>query len=423
MQRVASLNIEELRRRIDQSIRGKQRSGARLVRPASELDGARQAVRAKRDAIEGEERENAGGRFLLRERFFDSRGLHGRFRIERLQSWPGNWIRAVAPAPSGAPDARRWAFLDTETTGLAGGTGTCAFLVGVGSIEESGFRVKLFFMRDFDEEPAMLKALSEHLAAFDVLVTYNGKSFDGPLLESRFRLKRLRNPLDRMAHADLLHPARRIWRERMPNCCLSTLEAEVLGFERRGDVPGFEIPRRYFDFLRTGRAAPLEPVFRHNAIDIVSLACLGAVVTEAFAAPQEAVLRHGQDLLGLARWLGASGDGPAALDLYRKAIRAGLPDSSLWAALWEAAQLERRAGNHREQLALLRDLSRASEAHRPAALVEIAKHYEHREKDCARALRLTRSALMLAPSEALAHRESRLLRKIGSGVSGAAAAG
>ena len=311
-------------------------------------------------------------------------------------------------------DAKRWVFLDTETTGLAGGTGTCAFLVGIGMIEDGGFRVQLYFMRDFDEEHAMLDALAQTLAQYDTVITFNGKAFDVPLLETRYRLKRLRNPFRGVDHVDLLHPARRLWKERLGSCRLTNLESRVLGVERQGDIPGALIPQCYFDYLRSGDASKLAAVFHHNVLDIVSLACINSVLLTVLAAPDRAGLRHGQDIRGLARWLSKLGKEGQALGLYRKAIRSGLPRRDLFAALWETAQIERRAGRHDEQVQLLRDLARVSAMHRAAAFVELAKHYEHRLKDYSLALKMTRNAQRHAPSEELCHRERRILRKLGA---------
>ena len=154
----------------------------------------------------------------------------------------------------------KWAFLDTETTGLAGGTGTYAFLVGVGSIEASGFRLRQFFMRDYGEEASLLSRLDEYLAPFDVLITYNGKAYDQPLLETRFRMVRARHPFERMEHLDLLFGARRLWKLRLESCRLVDLENRILGVERQGDLPGEMIPYIYFDFLRTQQAFRLVPI-------------------------------------------------------------------------------------------------------------------------------------------------------------------
>ncbi len=412
MHRIGREDIEALRRKINLSLERSPRNPAPLVRTAQQIPVPNQAVPTVGVGIEGEEPEGPLGRFLLQEHVYANDSQHGIFPIHRLQTARSHWISAVSRDEIRPVDPRRWVFLDTETTGLAGGTGTCAFLIGVGAIDDEGFRTKLFFMRDYDEEPAMLAALAEHLSRHDAVITYNGKAFDIPLLETRYLLKRQRSPFARMGHLDLLHYARRLWRERMPDCRLGTLESRVLGFEREGDIPGALIPQCYFEFLRTRRGAALAPVFQHNALDIVSLACLARETMAIYANPDEAPLRHGQDMLGLARWLRFSGEDQKALRLYRRAIAAGLPAASLFDCLWEAAHLERRAGNHDAKLEFLRDLSEASRTHRAEALEALAKHYEHMEKDFVQALDLTRKAQQCAPSPELDHREARLLRRI-----------
>ena len=150
----------------------------------------------------------------------------------------------------------KWCFLDTETTGLAGGSGTYAFLIGVGRITPDGFRVRQFFMRDFGEEASLLSALTEHLKQFEVLITYNGRTFDQPLLETRFRMVRQRPPFSSLAHLDLLFGARRLWKLRFDSCRLVDLENQILGVERQGDLPGELIPYFYFEYLRTHEIFP-----------------------------------------------------------------------------------------------------------------------------------------------------------------------
>jgi hypothetical protein len=302
--------------------------------------------------------------------------------------------------------------LDTETTGLAGGTGTCAFLVGVGAIEDGGFRVRLFFMRDYDEEAAMLAGLAEFLRWYDVLVTYNGKAYDGPLLETRYRLARKPFPLERMFHLDLLHGARQLWKLRLQNCRLMELESEILGVLREGDLPGELIPYYYFEYLRTRQAFRLVPLFHHNVMDIVSLACLTAVVLPAFASPADARLRHGADLLGLARWLRRSNQIEPALELYGRSIDAGLPDSELFPALWESALLEKKLGRHDAKLALLLDLAGGKNPYRLSAYEELAKHYERHARHLELALQMTEAALEIEASEQLVRRKQRLAGRL-----------
>ena len=410
MQRITQSDINALRRRIQ--LRDKRTS---RNRPASETDrseGQGLPVTASNLGIKGTEHATDLGRFLLQEHFFPNERFHGNQQIACVQNISCDALRAIGGTPVRSTDVKRWVFLDTETTGLAGGTGTCAFLVGIGMIEDDGFRVQLYFMRDFDEEHAMLDALARTLANHETVVTFNGKTFDIPLLETRYCLKRERNPFQSMDHLDLLHPARRLWKQRLGSCRLTNLESTVLGFERQGDIPGALIPQRYFDFLRSGDGTQLSAVFHHNVLDIVSLACLSSVLLTVLAAPEQAPLHHGQDIRALARWRAMLGDETQALSLYRKAVQAGLPRDDLFAALWEAAQIERRAGRHAEQVQLLRDLARGSSTYRAAAFVELAKYYEHRIKDYGLALKMTRNAQRDAPTPELSHREQRILRKL-----------
>src|SRR5208283_6174222 len=259
-----------------------------------------------------------------------------------LAELPEDLLAELSDGAIGRAHPTKWAFLDTETTGLAGGTGTYAFLIGVGSIEPAGFRLRQFFMRDYGEEASQLHRLAEYLAQFDVLVTYNGKAYDQPLLETRFRMARARHPFDRMEHLDLLFGARRLWKLRLDSCRLVDLENQILGVERQGDLPGEMIPYCYFGYLRTRQAFKLVPILHHNSIDILSLACLTAIVPFAFRSPEGAALRHGSDVIGLGRWVERAGRGEEALRLFRRAVQMGLPDDLLFRALWDIGIMEKK---------------------------------------------------------------------------------
>src|SRR5947208_8106614 len=208
------------------------------------------------------------------ERLFPAHKRHGVADIGALSEMPHDFLDAVSENDIRSVPPHRWAFLDTETTGLAGGSGTYAFLVGVGRITAEGFRVRQFFMRDYVEERSSLAALEEHLKDFDVLITYNGKSYDQPLLETRFRMNRMKAPFGALNHLDLLYGARRLWKLRLENCRLIQLEEHILGFVREGDLPGDLIPYVYFEYIRSREAHRMVPVFHHNAMDILTLACL-----------------------------------------------------------------------------------------------------------------------------------------------------
>jgi tetratricopeptide (TPR) repeat protein len=275
--------------------------------------------------------------------------------------------------------------------------------------------VRQFFMREFAEEASQLQALSEELEGVKVLVTYNGKSFDVPLLETRYRMARRRPPFDEMPHLDLLYGARRLWRLRFESCKLTELEARILGHEREGDIPGELIPQVYFDYVRSGRAERLAAVFHHNALDIISLACLTGIVPWAFTAEGPARhLTHAAELVAFARYLRQTERLEEARTLFRRALAGNLRDDLAWRTMWDVAQIEKQLGDACSALAAWEELAGFDNPHRQEALVELAKHAEHKAKNHARALELTLAAMALADSPELQRRRSRLERRLGS---------
>jgi uncharacterized protein len=383
-------------------------------RPTPVEDSRRPARYCIEQWMSGEEVETPHGKHFESERVWERHRRHGNVDISSLQELPECLLEAVSAGAVTNSHPTRWAFLDTETTGLAGGSGTYAFLIGVGRITEKGFHVRQFFMRDYGEESSLLHALSAHLAEFDVLITYNGKTYDQPLLETRYRMARYKPPFSKLEHVDLLFGARRLWKLRFDSCRLVELENQVLGFEREGDVPGEMIPYLYFEFLRRKEAFRLAPVFHHNAMDILTLACLTAIVPQAFLAPHEAKLHHGAELVGLARWLRQAERFEDAMILFRQAIDRGLPDELMFRTLWDLALLEKRHGRETALLEILTDLAASRNAFRAQALEELAKYYEHRERNYSMALEMTRSAMALEPGERLRAREARLQRRLES---------
>ena len=362
------------------------------------------------DVVSGQVVETAFGTHFETERLYERHRRHGSVGIADLADLPGDLLAALSEGAIPRSNPRQWAFLDTETTGLAGGTGTYAFLIGVGMITDDGFRLRQYFMRDYHEEASVLASLSEHLAQFDVLITYNGKAYDQPLLETRYRMVRSRPPFARLEHLDLLFGARRLWKLRLESCRLVDLENQVLGVDRQGDLPGELIPYYYFEYLRMRQAFRLVPIFHHNAMDIVSLACLTAIVPVAFG--DGTTLRHGADMIGVARWLAAADRDEEALALYRRAVDAGLPDSVLFRSLAEIGAIEKRMGRDAAALEVFTDLAASPNPYRAHAFTELAKHFEHRERDYARALEMTREARAIEDSAELAHREERLERRL-----------
>lgn len=353
-----------------------------------------------------------GAHFQL-EKHFPGHKQHGSADIGALAELPPNLLDTLSAHEITGFEPSKWAFLDTETTGLAGGSGTYAFLIGVGRITPRGFVVRQYFMREYAEERSVLLALQQHLEEFDVLITYNGRSYDQPLLETRYRMNRHQHPFGKLGHLDLLHGARRLWKLRLETCRLVQLEQEILGVYREGDLPGELIPYVYFEYLRSREAQRLVPVFHHNAMDILTLACLTAIVPAAFRstdahALSQLGLRKGTELAGLARWLQRAGEGEKALDLFKRACDSGLPDALLFRTLWDIASLQKKLNRPLEALPVFIELAGCRNEFRVAALEELAKFYEHEERNYALALDFTEQALGFERSNALLRRQARL---------------
>lgn len=387
--------------------------GAHVYPARQEILSRDESLRYIEEWLTGEEVETAHGRHFETEKLYESHRRHGSADIGALSDLPNDLLQTLSDGAVLDAAPAEWAFLDTETTGLAGGTGTCAFLIGVGRITPEGFRVRQFFMRDHDEEASQLDALTRHLEPFRVMITYNGRAFDQPLLETRYRMNRSRHPFHRLQHLDLLYGARRLWKLRFDSCRLVDLENQILGVERQGDMPGALIPYVYFEYLRTRQAARLLPVFQHNATDILTLACLTGIVPYAFQNPGAAgaAPRHAAEMASLARWLRQAGELEQARTLFQRSIEAGLRDELLFRTLWDLAALEKKLGAEAAALALWTDLAAAQNPFRVRALEELAKHHEHRTRDCAQALHFTREARTLDDSPELARREARLARR------------
>ncbi len=268
-----------------------------------------------------------------------------------------------------------FAFLDVETTGLAGGTGTYAFLVGVGRFEGENFHLVQYFMRDPSEESAMLEGLMDFLAPNAALVTFNGKAFDAPLLVTRYLLHDLPVPFKNFAHLDLLPLARRLWRDRLPSRALKYLEENVLVAPRSIDeVPGYEIPYLYFDYLRTGDATPLKGVFYHNAMDIVALAALMNHMASVLHAPFDGRVQHGLDFIALAKLFEDLDRREEAARLYERGLEVGVSEMDFSAAVQRLSALQRRRGDLESAVSLWQKAAAQGHVY---AHIELAKYYEH----------------------------------------------
>ncbi|MBI4247764.1 MAG: ribonuclease H-like domain-containing protein [Candidatus Rokubacteria bacterium] len=366
--------------------------------------------------VGGELVETDAGPLVVVRREYPLSHRHGHLPLGEAVGISPAALELIARLGEVPDDARGLLFLDTETTGLAGGTGTYAFLVGAGWIEGDRFVVAQYFMRDFDEEPALLAALAPLLERASGLVTFNGSGFDVPLLETRFILARRRWPVV-VGHVDLLRPARRVWAARFADCRLGTLEREVLGLAREADVPGALIPSLYFDFLRSRRAAPLERVFAHNRDDVLSLVTLLGWFARALAGPPEAVADPAE-LAGLGRLLERV-DFERSAPYYRQALAAGLAGAEAQRLRLRLALGEKRRAQWEAACALWEAAAGAG-AFDLTPWEELAKYREHRRRDHAGASAIVARALALADAggaseralAALRHRQARLERRL-----------
>ncbi len=308
-------------------------------------------------------------------------------------------------------DSSKWLFLDTETTGLAGGAGTYAFLVGVAWWDAGGLQAEQLFMRDFTEEYSVLQELAERVAERPVLLTFNGKSFDWPLLENRFTMTRAIAAPKLAAHLDLLHPARALWKLRLGTVRLVELERHVfdaprLGWHREDDVESALIPQYYFDYLRGGSARPLAGIVRHNQMDLRGLAALfckiNVMLSESPGAREEG---GGLDLFGLSRFLQRRGDAGRAHTACAQALAIGLPANIRPKAQRELALMAKRRGEH-ERAAVIWQEMVADSQDAVHACEQLAIYYERHAKDLCRAMEFAQLAL------AKLRRERGLLQRV-----------
>lgn len=348
---------------------------------------------------------------------YDGGHCHGRVPLYRALELRLEHLAAQAREPRLAGlDPAALVYVDTETTGL-GGAGAMVFLCGVAQFEGGTLRLRQFLLPGPAYEGGLLGGVGEVLAAAGALVSYNGKSFDVPALETRYVLSRVRPRLRELPHLDLLHPNRRLFRGAFGSHRLAEVERELLGFEREEDCPSAEVPLRYRWFARTGDPTHILPVLRHNAWDVLSLVALAAHLAATCDDP-------GQPLQA-ARAAAYAGDWAAAARQYEAALAQGLPRAQRLEALEGAARAHRRAGDATAAAACWEALLREPRARRVAPYIELARIRERAFGDPAGALALVREAITLVERgilrpgsgglslEALRRRERRLAGRCG----------
>lgn len=371
------------------------------------------AARARKSALPAQAVETAHGTLFMAETLYRADHHHGRAPLRRALEAESPLVAKLALDPSLSDvDLGGMLLLDTETTGLAGGTGTLPFVVGLGWFEAGRLRLSQLLLPGPGQEGPLLRFVAERLEKATCVVTYNGKTFDWPLLKARFVMNRLAVPEAR-PHLDLLHCARRIFRHRPGGARLVQFESEVLGHHRIGDIPGAEIPELYFRYLRTGDGGLLQPVVTHNADDIVLLAALLGELSHQF---RNVRADDPRDSLGFASVAARAGDPERALAFAQEVLLKGAPGALQAEALVLSAGLWRRRGQEVDAVeALERALRLAPASRKPELHLTLAKLLEHRFGDPLRALEHARQTLAvegeLAHRQRLARLERRLVGK------------
>jgi hypothetical protein len=375
---------EELRRRLNRL--GRRKPSGRSTR------GKARRSTAQVD-LPGEEIETSAGRTFRIEQAYPADHRHGRRRLDELSNFPPEFAAKVAQDPSlGQVGLNDLVFLDTETTGLVGGAGTLAFLVGLGFFTDQGFELRQYFLRDPGEELSMLLALERDLSGRAAFVTFNGRTFDVPLLEMRYSIgARKQWSLTTWPHFDLLYASRRLWRRSLPNCKLSTIEMSVLEVERTDeDVPGELIPGMYLDYLRSGDAGEMRKVIYHNAVDILSLVGLTAEILQRHDEGEVPGLEPGE-ALGLARWHQGAGRLELAQQAYRTALEADNVELKVEALRHYTLQLKR--SDRRDEAVTGWEQWHELAPGDPQPCIELAMYYEWYQRDYVLAQRWAQEAL------------------------------
>ncbi len=311
-------------------------------------------------------------------------------------------------------DINKTVFLDTETTGLAGGAGTYIFLVGVGYFEGDQFCVRQYFMRDYNEERALLSAVNELLSNFEAIVSYNGKTFDVPLIQSRFIMSGMKLSLKNPGHFDLLYPARRLWKRRLENCSLSTVERDILGVIREDDVPGYLVPEIYFRYLKTKDARALKQVFEHNLQDILSLVALVSRMCFLVEDPLNNT-EYGMDIFSIGKMFDEEKKYKQSTHYYTEALKHNLAEEEVLEILRLASFAFKRQGEWEEAEKIWKEIIKRNREFIYYPYEELAKYYEHHLKDYQKAETVVEEALNIEENiflrEKLQYRLKRIKRE------------
>ncbi|MBN2102492.1 ribonuclease H-like domain-containing protein [bacterium] len=380
-----------------------------------------------RQWVEGTEMENKHGNFFLARKSFPLHYRHGVQSLQIFSNLPETIYARIANDENLCTfDPRNTIYLDTETTGLAGGTGTVPFMIGLGYYQEKEFKVEQLFMRDYPEERAILSEFLERLEAFEAIVTYNGKCYDVNLLNSRMILHRMKNPLNKIPHLDLLFTVRRLYKRRLSDCSLGNIEKHILQFNRDFDIPGNLIPGIYFEYLRNHQGHRLSKIFDHNRLDILSLAALTIHTGLVYHDPASWI-EHGMDWLSLGRIFESHNLLADAAECYETALQSLYDSENNQGIRFWLGLTYKRMGDWKRAIHQWKQLTQAKQFH-IHPFEELAKYYEHQARDYSNAIHWVDRALerldilsqlyseiqLIHDRKELMYRRKRLKRKMGT---------
>jgi len=397
-QELKSQAMGELRQKLDRLLEPKKIYRKRSILPIEAL-------------VKGEVISTPDGEMFLVKEFFPCHFRYGEMTLSEILDIPTYPAHLLSKDERlKGLDFRKALFLDTETTGLAGGTGTFAFMIGLGFFQDDGFMVQQFFMRDYSEERASLSRLNDLLESFQFLVTFNGRYYDIPLLETRFILSRMGSKIREIPNFDLLYPSRRIWKGAYDNCRLVTLESQLLGLERVDDVPSEWIPYLYFEYLQTGDAQKIYRVFYHNQMDILTMVALAGRIHLTYHDPQAARPRKGIEHFALGRLFWEHGYPEKAIPCFEIALKRCEEDLSWEVMRWLSMAFKRTGQNERAR-SLWEEMVTWPYKKDIYPYIALAKYHEHRRKDFEKAIAYVDMALEQTPLHQQKEVENLILRR------------
>ncbi len=371
------------------------------------------------ESIGLEQHVNACGQFYVRQKQFPFDFMHGNRTLGACLDVSHRHLELINKAHlKNQITLKECLFFDTETTGLAGGSGTYIFLCGFGYFESDKFVVQQILLPDYENESAFLQEIVRIFSQNKAIISFNGKSYDLSLLRARLVLNKMKFDFDNFVHIDLLYASRRLWRNKIQECRLGNIEQKILGFARNNDVPGSKVPKLFFDFLKTGDAQLLLPVLKHNVIDILSMVSIVSRMHEIYQTTLSGETKKEADQVGVLKT-------HISLDDYvtvAQLIRHNLNNLDATALLEIARYL--KSSNRTEEAVPIWEKLLSSTAFAETSYLELAKYYEHKEMNYSKALEVVGRAMkrielrdefgkMNNPKlgEDWNHRQKRLLKK------------